>query len=155
MAEQHVGDYSFLRIYAGAFSQGMDLENAQTGTTERLGQLYAINGRERDPVKSMVAGDLGALVKLKNTHTNNTLRAKGSDVVVKPIQFPEPRYRTAIRPMREGEEDKLAQGLHQLIEEDPSLVIVHDQHLKQMTLGGQGEMHLEVSRYRLKHRCRR
>lgn len=152
MAEQHVGDYSFLRIYSGTFSQGMDLENAQTGTTERLGQLFAINGRERDPVKKMVAGDLGALVKLKNTHTNNTLRPKGSNVVIKPIQFPEPRYRTAIRPMQEGEEDKLAQGLHQLIEEDPSLEIIHDQHLKQMTLGGQGEMHLEVSRYRLKHR---
>lgn len=152
MAEQHVGDYSFLRIYSGTFSQGMDLENAQTSTTERLSQLFAINGRERDPVQSMVAGDLGALVKLKNTHTNNTLRPKGSRVVLKPIQFPEPRYRTAIRAMREGEEDRLAQGIHQLIEEDPSLEIIHDQHLKQMTLGGQGEMHLEVSRYRLKHR---
>lgn len=152
MAEQHVGDYSFLRVYSGTLEQGMDLENAQTGSTERLGQLYAINGRERDGVNQMVAGDIGALVKLRNTHTNNTLRPKGSDVVIKPIEYPEPRYRTAIRPMREGEEDKLAQGLHQLIEEDPSLQVVHDQHLKQITLGGQGEMHLEVARYRLQNR---
>ncbi|MEX2399225.1 MAG: elongation factor G [Rhodothermales bacterium] len=152
MAEQHVGDYSFLRIYSGTLSQGMDLENAQTSTMERLGQLFGINGRERDPVPSMVAGDLGALVKMKNTHTNNTLRPKGSDVVMHPIEFPEPRYRTAIRPMREGEEDKLAQGLHQLVEEDPSLVVVHDQHLKQITLGGQGEMHLQVAKYRLSNR---
>lgn len=152
MAEQHVGDYSFVRIFSGTFEQGMDLENAQTGSSERLGQPYAINGHERDTVKKLVAGDMGAFVKLKNTHTNNTLRAKGSNVVVNPIEFPEPRYRMAIRAMREGEEDKLAQGLHQLIEEDPSLVVVHDQHLKQITLGGQGEMHLEVARYRLKNR---
>jgi elongation factor G len=152
MAEQHVGDYSFLRIYSGTFSQGMDLENAQTSTTERLGQLFAINGRDRDPVQTMEAGDLGALVKMKNTHTNNTLRPKGSRVVIEPIEFPEPRYRVAIRTTHEGEEDRLAQGLHQLQEEDPSLVVIHDQHLKQITLGGQGEMHLQVSRYRLAHR---
>ncbi|MEX0746894.1 MAG: elongation factor G, partial [Rhodothermales bacterium] len=152
MAEQHVGDYSFLRIYSGKLEQGMDMENPQTSTIERLGQLYAINGHDRDPVQSLFAGDMGALVKLKNTHTNNTLRQKGSKVVLKKIEFPEPRYRTAIRAVKEGEEDKLAQGLHQILEEDPSLVIVHDPHLKQITLGGQGEMHLEVTRYRLKHR---
>ncbi len=152
MAEQHVGDYSFLRVYSGTLTAGMDLENAQTGTTERLGQLYAINGHERDSVGQMVAGDIGALVKLKNTHTNNTLRPKGSNVVVRPIDYPEPRYRTAIRAVKEGEEDKLAQGLHQLQEEDPSLIVVHDQNLKQMTLGGQGEMHLEVAKFRLKQR---
>ncbi|MEX1055329.1 MAG: elongation factor G, partial [Rhodothermales bacterium] len=152
MAEQHVGDYSFLRIYSGKLEQGMDMENPQTSTIERLGQLYAINGHDRDPVQSLYAGDMGALVKLKNTHTNNTLRQKGSKVVLRKIEFPEPRYRTAIRAVKEGEEDKLAQGLHQILEEDPSLVIVHDPHLKQITLGGQGEMHLEVTRYRLKHR---
>lgn len=152
MAEQHVGDYSFLRVYSGTLQGGMDLENAQTGSTERLGQLYAINGRERDGVAQMVAGDIGALVKLRNTHTNNTLRAKGADVVIKPIEYPEPRYRIAIRAMREGEEDKLAQGLHQLTEEDPSLIVQHDPHLHQITLAGQGEMHLEVARFRLKHR---
>jgi elongation factor G len=152
MAEQHVGDYSYVRIFSGTFEPGMDLENAQTSSSERLGQLYTINGHDRDPVQKLVAGDIGALVKLKNTHTNNTLRPKGSKVVIRPIQFPEPRYRMAIRAMREGEEDKLAQGLHQLIEEDPSLIVVHDQHLKQITLGGQGEMHLEVAKYRLKNR---
>ena len=152
MAEQHVGDYSFLRVYSGTLSQGIDLENAQTGTTERLGQLFAINGRERDPVQKIVAGDLGALVKLKNSHTNNTLRPKGSRVVIEPIAFPEPRYRTAISAENEGEEDRLAQGIHQLREEDPSLVVVHDPHLRQMTLGGQGEMHLQVARFRLENR---
>lgn len=152
MAEQHVGDYSFFRVYSGTLTQGMDLENAQTGATERLGQLFSIQGRERESVERMVAGDIGALVKLKNTDANNTLRKKGSSIVIKPIDYPEARYRTAIRPAREGDEDKLAEGLHQLVAEDPSLSIVHDQHLRQMVISGQGEMHLEIARFRLKDR---
>ncbi len=150
MAEQHVGDYSFFRAYGGTVEHGMDLENAQTGTVERLGQLYALNGRERETASRMVAGDIGALVKLRGTHTNNTLRKKGSTVVVKPIQFPAPRYRASIKPANEGDEDKVAQGLHQITAEDPSLVVVHDPHLSQITLGGQGELHLRVAQYRLK-----
>ncbi len=152
MSEAHVGDYSFFRVYSGTLEQGMDLENAQTNAIERLGPLYAINGHDRDPVQRMVAGDIGALVKLKNTHTNNTLRAKGSDVVIRPIEFPEPRYTVAVAPAREGDEDKLAQGLHAIHEEDPSIVIIHDQNLKQLVLGGQGELHLEIVKFRLKNR---
>jgi elongation factor G len=151
MAEQHVGDYSFFRVYGGTIEAGMDLENAQTGSSERLGQLYALNGRERETVAKMVAGDIGALVKLRNTHTNNTLRKKGSNVVIEPIVFPQPRDRTAIRAAQEGEEDKMAQGLHQITEEDPSLVVEHDPHLSQITLGGQGELHLKIAQYRLKN----
>ncbi len=152
MAEAHVGDYSFFRVYSGTLKPGMDLVNAQTGESERLGQVYAINGHDRDPVNTMYAGDLGALVKLKNTHTNNTLHEKGSDTVMVEIEFPEPRYTTAVVAVREGEEDKLAQGLHQLHEEDPSLHITHDQHLSQLVLGAQGEMQLEIAKYRLKSR---
>ena len=153
MAEQHVGDYSFFRVYSGTIEQGMDLENARTGSTERLGQLYAIDGHERDQVAKMVAGDIGAVVKLKDTATNDTLRPKGADTVIQPIVYPEPRYREAVRTVREGEEDKMAQGLAQLINEDPSLVLVHDPHLSQITLGGQGELHLRVAQYRLRNRA--
>ncbi|MEM1126062.1 MAG: elongation factor G [Bacteroidota bacterium] len=152
MAEQHVGDYSFFRLYAGTIAQGLDLVNQQTGSSERLGQLFAINGHERDSVNQMVAGDLGALVKLKNTHTNETLHLKGADVAISPIEFPEPRYNAAIRAAKEGEEDKLAQGFHQLAAEDPSLVLKQDPHLKQTVLSGQGEMHLQIARYRLNNR---
>ena len=152
MAEHHVGDYSFIRVYSGTIDQGMDLENANTGSMERLGQLFVINGHEREAVERLAAGDIGALVKMKNTHTNNTLRPKGSRVKMQAIEFPKPRYTAAVVPVREGEEDKLAQGLHHLQEEDPSLDVVHDQHLSQLVLGGQGEMHLEIARYRLKNR---
>ena len=150
MAEHHVGDYSFFRVCNGNIAPGMDLENAQSGTVERLGQLYALCGRDREIVPGMNAGDLGALVKLRDTHTNSTLRKKGDRAVVAPVPFPEPRYREAIRAKTEGEEDKLAQGLHQITSEDPSLVVVHEPHLSQITLGGQGAMHLKVAQYRLK-----
>ncbi len=152
MAEQHVGEYSFFRVYSGTLEPGMDLENAQTKSTERLGQLFGINGREREPAAKMVAGDIGALVKLKNTHSNNTLRKKGDSTSIKPIVFPEPRYTTAIHVSKQGEEDKLAQGLHALANEDPSLILTQDPHLNQMLLGGQGEMHLAIAKYRLANR---
>ena len=150
MAEQHVGDYSFFRTYGGRAEPGMDLENAQSGTVERLGQLYILNGKERETVPHLVAGDLGAVVKLRDTPTNSTLRRKGSGVVVDPIVFPEPRYRASIRPTNDGEEDKLGQGLRQITAEDPSLVVTYDPHLSQVTLGGQGELHLRVAQYRLR-----
>ena len=150
MAEHHVGDYSFFRVCNGAIESGMDLENVQSGTSERLGQLYVLCGRDRETVPRMNMGDIGALVKLRDTHTNNTLHKKGNRVVVTPIPFPEPRYREAIHAKTEGEEDKLAQGLHQITAEDPSLVVTHEPHLSQITLGGQGAMHLKVAQYRLK-----
>ncbi len=152
MSEQHVGDYSFFRIHSGSLTAGMDLVNANTGASERLGQLYTINGHDRDPVEKMYSGDLGALVKLKNTHTNDTLHRKGSHVVMEKIEFPSPTYKTAVVTVREGEEDKLAQGLHQLHEEDPSLTITHDQNLHQLVLGAQGEVQLEIAKFRLKNR---
>jgi elongation factor G len=151
MAEPHVGEYSFFRLHNGTLEPNMDLENAQTGSTERLGQLFSINGHERDSVTKLVAGDIGAVVKLRDTATNHTLRAKGSDAVRRPIVFPEPRMRVSIKPSKSGDEDKLAQGLTQLQKEDPSLRVEHDPSLSQMTLAGQGEMHLEIARYRLKN----
>lgn len=152
MAETHVGDYSFFRIHSGTLSPGMDLINAHTGAHERLGQIFTINGHERDQVEKMYAGDLGAAVKLKNSHTNDTLHRKGSTVEMVEIEFPIPTHKTAIVTLRDGEEDKLAQGLHQLHEEDPSLTITHDQHLHQLVIGVQGEMQLEIAKYRLKNR---
>lgn len=149
LSEDHVGEYAFVRVYNGTLETGQDLENARTGTTERIGQIYAINGRHRENVPRLAAGDIGALVKLKDTNTNDTLRAKGSKAVVPPIEFPEPRYRMAVHAMQDGQEDKLAQGLHQITAEDPSLTFEHDALLNQLTLSGQGEMHLQIARSRI------
>ena len=153
MAQEHVGEYSFVRAYNGTLESGQDLENATSGAGERIGQIYVLNGEDRDTVPRLVAGDLGALVKLDDTNTNDTLRAPGSDVVIPPIQFPEPRYTMAVEATESGTEDKLAQGLHQITAEDPSLVYEHDPLLNQLTLSGQGELHLRIAQSRLERRA--
>lgn len=153
MAQEHVGEYSYVRVFDGTIESGQDLENASTGTTERIGQMYELNGEERNNIPRLVAGDLGALVKLEDTSTNDTLRAEDSDVVIPPIQFPNPRYRMAVRAVEEGQEDKLARGLHQITDEDPSLVFNHDALLNQLTLSGLGEMHLQIAKTRLERQA--
>lgn len=153
MAQEHVGEYSYVRTYHGTVESGQDLENARTGTSERIGQIYELNGDERNNIPRLTAGDLGALVKLDDTNTNDTLRAQGSDVVIPPIEFPEPRYRMAVQSVEEGQEDKLARGLHQITDEDPSLRFNHDALLNQLILSGQGEMHLQIAKGRLERQA--
>ena len=153
MAQEHVGEYSYVRVFDGTIESGQDLENARTGTTERIGQMYELNGKERNNIPRLVAGDLGALVKLEDTNANDTLRAESSDVVIPSIQFPDPRYRMAVRPVQEGQEDKLAQGLHQVTDEDPSLVFNHDALLNQLTLSGLGKMHLQIAKGRIERQA--
>ncbi len=152
MSEEHVGEYSFVRVYDGTLQQGQDLVNPRTSGTERIGQIFAINGSERDSVARMVAGDVGALVKLNDTHTNDTLRGGERDIEIQPIEFPEPRYRMAVVAPQDGLEDKLAQGLHRVAAEDPALVFKHDPLLNQLTLSGQGKMHLQIACSRLQRR---
>jgi elongation factor G len=152
LSEQHVGEFSFLKVESGSLETGMDLENAEKQAGERLGQLFLLNGKNRESVPKLAAGDLGATVKLKDTHTNTTLHPKGSNVAFEPIEFPEPRYKQALHPVTAGEEDKLSTGLHKIVAEDPSLKIYHDSLLGQMLIGGQGEMHIEIVKNRLKSR---
>ena len=152
MAEEHVGEFSFLKVYDGTLTAGMDLENAHDGAAERLGPLYAVNGRERDGVEHLVAGDIGVTVKLKHTHAGDTLRRKGAAAVVTPVAYPEPRMAVAVHAVRAGEEDKMGTGLAQLVREDPALHVHHDAHLGQITLAGQGEQHLDIARARLRDR---
>jgi len=153
MAQEHVGEYSYVRVFGGTIESGQDLENVRTGTTERIGQMYELNGEDRNNIPRLVAGDLGALVKLEDTNTNDTLRSEDSDVIIPPIQFPSPRYRMAVRAVEEGQEDKLAQGLHQVTTEDPSLVYNHDALLNQLTLSGLGEMHLQIAKNRIERQA--
>jgi elongation factor G len=154
--QEHVGEYSFVRVFDGTLTAGQDLENATTGRTERLGQIYEINGPDRTQRPRLIAGDLGALVKLDDTTTGDTLRGEtrsASGTVLPPLQFPNPRYRMAVQPAREGYEDKLAEGLHQVTDEDPSLAFDHDALLNQLTLSGLGQLHLDIAKRRLERRA--
>jgi elongation factor G len=152
MSEAHLGDMTFFRVYSGKITPGTDLTNEQKGSAERFNQLFVVNGKKRVEVPTILAGDIGATVKLKNTHINDTLHEKGKDITIKPIEYPKPRVRTAVVPKTKGEEEKVGMGLNGLHVEDPTLVIEHSQELRQMILHAQGELHLSAARWRLEHR---
>jgi elongation factor G len=149
MSEARVGNVSYFKVYSGKIAVGDELYNNKTSTTERFNQLFVANGKNREPVDELGAGDLGVTVKLKNSHTNNTLTKKGVTRQIKPMTFPEPRIRTAIKPPSKAELEKLAKALHTLREEDPTLIIEQSQELRQMLLHGQGQLHLDTVKYRL------
>ncbi len=150
VSEPHVGELSFFKVFSGAASPGLDLVNNTNNKAERLSQLFVMNGKERKEVGRLLAGDIGAVVKLKDTHTNNTLSTKSLPVVLPPIKFPEPVIDMAIVAKAKGDEDKIATGLHALHEEDPTFVMSVDPELHQTVISGQGELHLGIIIKRLK-----
>ncbi len=152
ISERNIGELSLFRVYSGIVMPGMDLVNQVNGKSERLGTLYVLNGKERKETPKVAAGDIAAVVKLKDTHTNNTLSGKNHPVVMKKIDFPDPIMRVAIVSKNRHDEDKVASGLHALHEEDPTFLVEVDSELKQTVLSGQGEMHLQVVAKRLKER---
>jgi elongation factor G len=152
ISEQHVGELSLFKVYSGKVNAGLDLLNETNGKSERLSQLSILNGHNRKDVDQLIAGDLGAVVKLKDTHTNNTLSSKAFPVVIAPINFPEAVIRGAIVPKAKGDEDKIASGLHTLHEEDPSFSVKFDPEISQTIISGQGELQLSLAVKRLKER---
>jgi elongation factor G len=152
ISEQHVGELSLFKVYSGTVAAGLDLVNETNGKTERLSQLSILNGHNRKEAAKIFAGDLGAVVKLKDTHTNNTLAGRNLPVVINPIVFPDPVIHGAIQPKAKGDEDKIANGLHTLHEEDPSFNVKFDPELSQTIISGQGELQLSLAVKRLKER---
>ncbi len=152
VSEQHVGELSYFRVYSGSITPGMDMLNESNGKSERLGQLFLMNGKDRKEVGKLTAGDIGAVVKLKDTHTNNTLSNKTFPVEFQPIVFPDPVIRMAIVSKSKGDEDRMATGLHYLHEEDPTFVMQVDSQLSQTVIAGQGELHLLIVTKRLKEK---
>lgn len=151
MNEHHIGELSFFKVYSGTVRTGMELVNENTGATEKINQLFMVEGNKRTPVNELVAGDIGATLKLKNTHTNNTLHEKGKRVALVPIDFPEPKMSIAIANNKKGEEEKLAVALQQLREEDPTLQVEVSAELGQTLLHCQGDMHLAVIKWKLEN----
>lgn len=152
VSEPHVGELTFLKIYSGKLQPGMDVYNSNKGTAERIGQIYALNGRERKEIGLVNAGDLAAVVKLKNTQTGDTFCEKKDPVILSNINFPKPVINMAIKPKTKGDEEKIANGFAKLHEEDPTFIMEVDADIKQTIIYGQGELHLEVMVDRLKKR---
>ena len=151
VSEPHVGDLSYFKVYSGTIKSGMELENETTGVVEKINQLYLIEGNKRINVTELSAGDIGATLKLKNTHTNNTLHVRGKNYELPPIEFPPSNMTVAIEPIKKGEEEKLSLALHQLKEEDPTIIVEVSPELKQTLIHCQGDMHLAVSKWKIEH----
>ena len=147
--EEHIGEINYFRVYSGKITENLDVLNASNNTKERLAQLYVCAGKNRTRVTELHTGDIGAVVKLKNTKMGHTLNASGIDREYEGIRFPEPKYRTAIKAQSESDDEKLGEALYKIHLEDPTIVIEYSKELKQIIVHGQGEYHLNIMKWHL------
>jgi elongation factor G len=152
MSEAHFGELSFFRVYSGAVHSGTDVYNSDRKITERIGQIYLLNGQNRETVNTLGAGDIGAVVKLKDTHTGNTLCAPKHPLTLPKVIYPRPNIHAALVAKVKGEEEKIASGLAALHQEDPTFLYLVDGELHQTIISAQGELHLEIVADRLRRR---
>jgi len=149
--EPHIGEVSYFKVMSGKLKEGDDLINIDRSSKERISQVFSVAGQIRTKVDVLVAGDIGATVKLKDTRTGNTLNVKGCDYDFREIKYPEPKYRRAIKSRLESDEEKLSEILTRMHEEDPTWIIEQSKELKQTILYGQGEFHLRTLKWRLEN----
>lgn len=150
--EPHIGEVSYFKVMSGTVHQGDDLINVDRGDgRERLAQLFCVCGQIRTPVEELVAGDIGASVKLKDVRTGNTLNAKVCDYHFDFIKYPAPKYQRAIKPVNESDAEKLSEILTRMHEEDPTWQIEQSKELKQTIVSGQGEFHLRTLKWRIEN----
>lgn len=147
--EPHIGEVSYFKVMSGTLKAGMDLNNVDRGSKERLAQISVVCGQIKTPVDALEAGDIGAAVKLKDVRTGNTLNDKGVEYRFDFIKYPAPKYQRAIRPVNESEIEKLGAILNRMHEEDPTWKIEQSKELKQTIVSGQGEFHLRTLKWRI------
>ncbi|MBD5269660.1 MAG: elongation factor G [Bacteroides sp.] len=149
--EPHIGEVSYFKVMSGTLKAGDDLENVSRGGRERLAQIFTVCGQIRTAADTLVAGDIGAAVKLKDVRTGNTLDEKGCEYQFDFIKYPAPKFVRAIRPVTESDAEKLAGILTRMHEEDPTWVIEQSKELKQTLVKGQGEFHLRTLKWRIEN----
>lgn len=152
VSEAHVGELSFVRVYGGKITQNIEVANVSQNASERIGQSFFMLGKDRTDAGRINAGDIGALVKLRTTHTGDTLCDKSRQVLLPGVEWPKPNISFAVVPRTKGDEDKVANGLHRLHAEDPTFYHEVDGELNQTLIYGQGELHLDVMVKRLAER---
>jgi len=152
IAEPHVGDVSFFRLFSGSVANGDELFNATRGTAEKLNHLSVSQGRDRIEVPRLHAGDIGCVAKLRNTHTNDTLSTKEHPVRLPLIQLPPPVVEMAVHAVNRADEEKLQMGLHRLHDEDPTFEVHYNSETHETIVSGLGERHIEVAMSKLKRK---
>lgn len=152
VSEAHIGELTYFRVYSGEIKAGADVFNASKHNNERFGQIYKTLGHDRREYDTIRAGEIGAAVKLKDTHTGDTLCVRQDPVVLSWVTFAEQVANVAVIPKSKEDEEKISMGLSRLHEEDPSFIFNYDGDIKQLILAGAGEMHLDLIVERLKDR---
>jgi len=149
--EPRTGWVTLFKVMSGELKEGTELVNDNTGGTERIGQLFIVDGKDRKQVDKLSAGDIGATMKLKDTATAHTLHTPGKTIKLQPIAFPEPRLRQVIKAKDQKLEEKLHMALLEIQKEDPTVTLHYMRESGQQVLGGQGELHLNLVKWKLSH----
>lgn len=149
--EPHIGEVSYFKVMSGSVKAGDDLSNADRGSKERIGQIYACAGANRVAVDQLNAGDIGCTVKLKDVKTGNTLNGKGSEQRFDFIKYPNSKYSRAVKASNPQEMEKLMAALLKMRQEDPTWVVEQSKELRQTIVHGQGEFHLRTLKWRLEN----
>lgn len=147
--EPHLGEVCFVKVLSGAIQSGDVIRNTTQSSDEKINQIYLLKGKEKQEINQLTSGMIGGLVKLKKTHTGDTLAASSIKAALAPITFPAPSISMAILPKAKGDEGKISNGLTKLHDEDPTFTFAFDPEIKQLIISGIGELHLETILSRL------
>ena len=149
--EQHLGEVAYFKVMSGELTEGVDLENPETGDKERITAIYAVAGKKKEKVTDLKAGDIGCTVKLRAAKTNVTLCAPGTDIAYKEIAFPHYKYRCAVKAKDAKDEEKVSEAMAKIAAEDPTYIIEYHKEMKQTILKGMGEQHVNTLKWRLQN----
>jgi elongation factor G len=152
MADPYVGKLTYFRVYSGAMESDTRVNNSRDGHEERVGQLYVMRGKEQIPIRKISAGDLGAVAKLQDTATGDTLCDKGHPLVLPKVAYPNPVYSVALTPKTKTDLDKMGAALQRLVEEDSTLRVYREPDTNESIMSGMGDSHVDVAVRRLKQK---
>lgn len=144
MADPFVGKLTLFRVFSGVIKSDSQVYNTSKGVMERVGQLFIMKGKAQEPVAEIGAGDIGAVAKLQETFTGQTLSDKEKPILYPAIDFPKPKLSLAVEPKAKGDEDKIGNGLARLTEEDPTFAVIKDTVTHEIVASGMGDLHIEV-----------
>ena len=150
VADPFVGTMSFFKVIAGKISSDTPVVNMRTGSNEKIGKVISVKGKKQEDIAAITAGDIGAATKLANAATGDTFCSPSRQITLKKVEYPTPLLSMAMLPAKKGEEEKIAQGLARLSEEDPSVTYGQNPETKQMVVNGQGDQHIDVITSKLK-----
>src|SRR5690606_21597343 len=144
MSDPHLGKLTYLRVYSGTLTAGTQVVNSTKDRKERIGKIYRMHSNKREEIEKASAGQIVAVMGLKQTTTGDTLCDPGHPIILESMNFPAPVIRVAIEPKTKSDQDKLAVAIQRLVEEDPTFTVRTDEETGQTIIAGMGELHLEV-----------